>query len=140
MPRTPLFAAVLLATAYQPAHATVRNFFNPGFDGARLDSCLSSASDCGKPAADAFCRREGFSEALIFQREPASLTRRLGNGQACTGPSCTGFRQIKCYSGISRAGPANSLPICTKSQNPLGTNACRYHPAEMTSLKSVKSV
>ena len=104
MPRTALFAAVLLATACQPAHAAVRNFFAPGFDGARLDSCLSSASDCGKPAADAFCRKEGFTEALIFQREPAARTIRLGNGQSCRGATCTGFKQIKCYSGATVTG------------------------------------
>ena len=87
---------VLLATG-SFAQATVRNYFAPEQAGQRLDSCLTGASDCGKPAADAFCKAQGFDTAILFQREAAAQTIRLGNGASCTGPDCTSFRQIKCY-------------------------------------------
>ena len=88
---------ILLLVAGSPAQATVRNYFAPRQDGMRLDSCLTGASDCGKPAADAFCKARGFESALIFQREAAAHTIRLGSGGFCTGPACASFRQIKCY-------------------------------------------
>ena len=95
---------VLLATG-SFAQATVRNYFAPEQAGQRLDSCLTGATDCGKPAADAFCRTQGFDIALIFQREAAAQTIRIGNGASCTGPDCTSFRQIKCYAAGENLAP-----------------------------------
>ncbi|HUR43374.1 MAG TPA: hypothetical protein VMZ01_04665 [Aestuariivirga sp.] len=97
MSKTFTAALLLLLTAPNFAQATVRNYFAPEQAGLRLDSCLTGAADCGKPAADAFCKAEGFETAIIFQREVALQTIRLGNGAFCTGPTCTSFRQIKCY-------------------------------------------
>ena len=64
------FAATLgiLLLASTAGEASVRNFFAPEVDGQRLDSCLTGASDCGKPAADAFCKKEGYDNAVLFQR------------------------------------------------------------------------
>jgi len=92
------FIIIALLAGGNSANATVRNFFAPQSQGLRLDSCLTGDHDCGKPAADAFCKAQGFETALIFQREAAAETIKLGNGAFCTGPACTSFRQIKCYS------------------------------------------
>jgi len=92
---------IVLVLSASSAHATVRNFFAPESQGLRLDSCLTGDHDCGKPAADAFCKAQGFETALIFQREAAAETVRLGNGAFCTGPACTSFKQIKCYSAAN---------------------------------------
>jgi hypothetical protein len=97
MSKTFTAALLLLLVAGNSAQATVRNYFAPEQAGLRLDSCLTGFTDCGKPAADAFCQAEGFEIAIIFQREAAIQTIRLGNGEFCTGPTCTSFRQIKCY-------------------------------------------
>jgi hypothetical protein len=48
--------------------------------------CIEAGNLCGKPAADAFCRSHGFSEALTFQRN--SLQRDLASLY---------FHQIKCW-------------------------------------------
>ena len=64
------------------AEAGVRNFFLPEFEGARVDACLDGG-DCGKPAADAFCKVQGYDKALIFQREALAQTRRIDSGQLC---------------------------------------------------------
>lgn len=98
MTRTIAAAFALLATTASVSQAEVRNFFAPAVEGARLDACLSNANDCGKPAADAFCKVQGFENALIFQREPTAVpTRRLASGEVCEGGSCTAFKQIKCF-------------------------------------------
>lgn len=87
-------AILLLATS--AGEASVRNFFSPAVAGSRLDSCLDGQKECGKPAADAFCVKEGFTESILFQREAASSTRQLGTDAMCEGETCMSFRRIKC--------------------------------------------
>jgi hypothetical protein len=96
MPRVLAAIFALLVLNGSLAHATVRNFFAPEVNGQRLDSCLTGASDCGKPAADAFCKKEGYDNAVLFQREPVMASLRLDGG-SCTGASCKSFKQIKCF-------------------------------------------
>ena len=87
---------VLIATA-ATGHASARNYFLPNVNGVRLASCLANPDSCGKPTADAFCVVQGFSQAIMFQREPASSTRQLNSDTMCEGASCTSFKQIKCF-------------------------------------------
>jgi len=94
--------AVLAAT---PAGATVRNYFSPEWQGVRLAACLEDQESCGKPAADAFCKSQGFDKALLFQRESHGFTRVIGSERTCKGGNCTAFRQIKCYSHASTVSP-----------------------------------
>jgi hypothetical protein len=77
---------LLLATAFaQPAAAAqVRNFFAPEVEGTRIDACLDSGA-CGKPAADAFCRVQGYDHAMIFQREGFASTRVIDSARTCSG-------------------------------------------------------
>lgn len=79
-----------------PSH---RVFANPVWKGQRLDVCQQWGANCGKPAADAFCRSKGFAEsfhALPDQQPGNSSTRVIGTDQVCTGSFCTGFQQIIC--------------------------------------------
>ena len=101
------FAATLgiLLLASTGGEASVRNFFAPAVDGSRIDNCLSGKADCGKPAADAFCVKEGFTESILFQREAASATRQLGSHTMCEGENCVSFRRIKCN------GPAETAEL-----------------------------
>lgn len=94
-----------LAASAQPSLGATRSYFMPEMDGNRIDHCLSGTRDCGKPAADAFCAANGFSESILFQRETATglSTYRLGTSSFCDGKSCTAFRQIKCYSPAETA-------------------------------------
>ena len=63
----------------------------------RLDWCLSWATDCGKPAADAYCDWKGFSKSSDFQIAPdIGLTRIISSGQVCSDPGCDGFKFITC--------------------------------------------
>ena len=85
--------------------ASVRTVFAPVVDGSRIDNCLSGKADCGKPAADAFCVKEGFTQSILFQREAASATRQLGSASMCEGENCISFRRIKCI------GPAETAEL-----------------------------
>jgi hypothetical protein len=78
---------------------TERVFANPVWKGRRLDVCLRWASECGKPAADSFCRAQGYSDALhaVPDAEPGyASTRVISTDQICDKPFCRGFQQIIC--------------------------------------------
>jgi hypothetical protein len=105
MLKTTLASLGILLLATTAGEASVRNFFSPVVEGSRIDSCLNGQTDCGKPAADAFCVKEGFTEAILFQREAASSTRQLGSDAMCEGDTCVSFRRIKCI------GPAETTEL-----------------------------
>ncbi len=91
-----VLACIVALGFVQPAFATeVRNFFAPELEGARIGACLDSGA-CGKPAADAFCKVQGYDRAMIFQRESHASTRAIDSGKLCSG-SCIAFKQVKCF-------------------------------------------
>ena len=67
----------ILLLAASPGEASVRDYFAPAVEGTRLDACLNGRKDCGKPAADAFCVKEGYTGAIVFQREAAGSATLL---------------------------------------------------------------
>src|SRR5689334_8915656 len=92
-----LIAGLIVLGLASPASATeVRNFFAPQIAGARVDACLTGGA-CGKPAADAFCKEQGFDRAMIFQREQFASTRKVDSGRVCS-KDCIAFKQVKCFS------------------------------------------
>lgn len=95
-PALPAILGLMLVAA--PAEAAVRNYFSPEQDGNRIAACLTANSDCGKPAADAFCRAQGYDKSVLFQRESHAFTRSIATGETCEGAACTAFRQVKCFS------------------------------------------
>lgn len=101
-----VLAALLLAALALPAGAATQVFNAPGVGGKRLDWCLKWGAQCGKPAADEFCRKQGFDAALGFQQAPkAGPTVVLGTGQAC-GPVCDAFQSIECTKAAAPAAAA----------------------------------
>ena len=65
----------------------------------RLDWCLNWERDCGKPAADAFCRANGFLEAIFYEADPGVGTQPtilIGTNQICKEKFCTAFQIITC--------------------------------------------
>ena len=91
-----LIASLVLLTSITGVHAgEVRNFFAPQIEGQRINACLSDGA-CGKAAADAFCKVEGYDQAMLFQRERSASARLIDSDKVCGG-DCTTFRQVKCY-------------------------------------------
>ena len=72
------------------------DFRNPSVRGYRVDRCLYWGRDCDKPAADRFCRDNGFAEAESWGLAQARPTLILGDGQICNADYCGGFSYIRC--------------------------------------------
>jgi hypothetical protein len=93
-----LLAVAGWATA---ASADDRRFDEPRWFDDRLDWCLNWGTDCGKPAADNFCKRRRYTGARDFAPAPGiGRTRVSGNNQLCTGSFCVGFAHITCFGSI----------------------------------------
>ena len=76
-----------------------RVFANPAWKGHRLDVCLNWGADCSKPAADAFCRAEDYSDAFHAVSDAElgyASTRVIGSDLICDQLYCRGFQQIIC--------------------------------------------
>jgi hypothetical protein len=72
-------------------------YSKPMAGGRRLDWCLTWAVDCGKPAADYYCKKKGHSGVVNFAiAEDIGKTRILKTNQKCTEPICDGFKFITC--------------------------------------------
>lgn len=91
-----LVATGVLASSAQQS----RRFDIPRERGYRVDVCLNWGADCGKPAADVFCRRNGFPAAESFEIAEnigaARPTITLGDQRICNHPDCDGFKSITC--------------------------------------------
>ncbi len=72
------------------------DFRNPSARGYRIDRCLYWGRDCDKPAADRFCRDNGFAEAEAWELAQVHPTLILGDGQICNADYCGSFAWIRC--------------------------------------------
>jgi hypothetical protein len=82
---SPLSMRPAFKTDRETSSAAARNFLSPKIDGKPIAFCLSGNSQCGRAAADAFCRSAGFNVALTFQRD--GMQSELATLH---------FREIKC--------------------------------------------
>lgn len=105
-PRPVLIAIVLsfacLSAIPAQAENAARTYFNPQVYGKPVALCMSDRASCGKPSADAWCRDNGFAEALVFER-----LRTADKSQV--------FRQIKC---ITREQAVASTPDASNRATP----------------------
>ena len=68
-----------------------------GFTPVPLDVCREFGSNCGKPAADAFCHSRGYRTASKFEIHPSvGHTATFSEHRICDGPVCGGFWWIDC--------------------------------------------
>ncbi len=80
----------------------LRETFNdPIYKGYRLDWCLEWGSQCGKPAADAWCKAKGYGAgAYSFKIAPHIGSRTptilFTSEEICDQDFCDGFSKIVC--------------------------------------------
>lgn len=98
--RAALFAVCLLL-ATTAAEASTRSYFSPKAEGQPIGACLADGQSCGKQAADAFCKKEGFTESILFARESVATARFLDSGGLCEGDNCEAFKRIKCFQPVA---------------------------------------
>jgi len=89
---------ILTAATTASAEASVRSFSQPMVSGSAVSDCLADGRSCGKPAADLFCKKEGYAEAILFARDRVARASALDGDRRCEGESCEAFTRIKCYS------------------------------------------
>jgi hypothetical protein len=105
-------AFALFATlAANTADAATRSYFTPMDEGQRIGACLSDGISCGKVAADAFCKSQGFSESILFAREPVMTARSIDTGQLCAGETCQAFKRVKCFQSQEQAAQQPAAQI-----------------------------
>jgi hypothetical protein len=74
-----------------------REFPQPMLDGVALDICREWGSACGKPAADAFCRKQGMADSLEHKvRDDSPPTRIISSGKLCEAGHCDRIDWIRC--------------------------------------------
>jgi hypothetical protein len=85
--------------ALAPANSSA-TFANPIYNGYRLDWCRVFENDCGAPAADAFCKAQGFSGVSTFepQNHMDVPTMTVGQNSVCDPKwhGCDSFASITC--------------------------------------------
>ncbi len=95
-----LFGASIILTSLSVKAEEVI-FDNPQVSGYGLDYCKEWGTQCGAPAADAFCQSEGYPRAKNFRFiKNNQKTRTIGGGQVCDGEMCSRITQITCQSPI----------------------------------------
>jgi choice-of-anchor C domain-containing protein len=103
-------------------------FKKPSIDNYRLDWCRVWGADCGKGAADAFCRLKGYEKAInweeAFDIGASSPTKVISSGQICNQGFCDGFKFIECEKSIKQpVDVSNKYLGCYKdSGDPFGLN------------------
>ena len=96
-----IFFAVMLATAAlsasRPASAAEARYNNPKVKGIALDNCQSWGQNCGRAAADAYCRSKGYRRALRYRvKQNAPPTRVIGDSRVCNAPGCDRIDWVAC--------------------------------------------
>jgi hypothetical protein len=86
------------APSPQPKGASaLRTFDAPSY---RIDWCLHWGTQCGKPAADQFCRDMGYAGSRSFSIAEnigaQSPTFVIGDHRMCAQPECDGFSSLSC--------------------------------------------
>ena len=107
--RLAFLCALFAGLAGPLAHAQqtqTQMFAPPTLHGVLLDWCAHFGRDCGKPAADLFCREQHFDQATCFSIDQNAGQRGIptlvfGDGSLCQGAQCSGFRQITCARAVA---------------------------------------
>jgi hypothetical protein len=81
-------------------------FVRPQIKGILIDRCSRAGKDCGKPAADLFCREQKFGSASKFSIDKSAGRRglqtiALRDGHLCKSRRCQAFQSITCVREIA---------------------------------------
>ena len=88
---------------------TTQDYDNPQINGVALDLCREWGTNCGKPAADAFCVQNKWDTALHFtfvENKPPTVV--ISGNQTCNDASCDRIDFIQCGKNV-KFNPAFTL-------------------------------
>jgi hypothetical protein len=100
---------VILITALNvstPVSAAEAQYNNPKVDGYALDYCKSWGKDCGKPAADEYCRSKGYRGTVGFHvKQNSPPTKVISSGEICSAPGCDRIDRVSCEADAAFKNP-----------------------------------
>lgn len=75
-----------------------RRFHWPKFEGVALDWCYLWGRQCGKRAADEYCRYRGYPKGALRYKKANNIgyTKIIRTGQICNASFCDSFEYIDC--------------------------------------------
>jgi hypothetical protein len=85
---------------YIDCQETIKVFSVPTYNGYRLDWCRQFEHECGAPAAQAYCQKNGFSQLVNFHIQPHlnTPTMTIGSNAICNPQfhGCDSFSFVQC--------------------------------------------
>jgi len=117
---------VVAATPTQPTQTYARPHVGlETMNGLRLDWCLSWERDCGKPAADAFCKLQGYDAARSFEKQvTGGQTWLPADEQICGGDKCAALAEVVCERPVKGATNVVAITIPAPRVNRLPLAEC----------------
>ena len=115
-------------TCVRPAApAGSRTYAVPMANDAPIDRCRLSGNDCGKAAADQFCRTQDFAQATSWAAATYRQTWNIVSGEFCNASAarpCEGLRNVVCSGGAASRFkvPSGTYALPTLS-SPINTAA-----------------
>ena len=77
--------------------ARIVSYSNPRVNGYALDYCREWGKNCGKPAADAFCKSKGHKSATDFKlKKNSPPTWVINDRKACRSSGCDRISKVYC--------------------------------------------
>ena len=123
--------------------AQSREFKFPQVRGVHLNFCKHNGRQCGKPAADLFCREMRYSRAVFFTPDTRMGARGIqtlifGDGMLCNGPHCQGFASIVCIRDEVFKTPVPKKPETPKEPEPTPEKKAEPKPKKPENKKAGK--
>jgi hypothetical protein len=117
-------------TATQRTMTQVEEFRAPTVNGLPLDYCRIWAAECGKPAADEYCRRRGFRESVHFEvGYDQPNTWSIGANRLCNYPQCDRITLVRCVAEVTTTGGDRGSPPAPEARPRLNASlACHRSP------------
>jgi hypothetical protein len=86
------------ASVVIPGAGSQQRFDAPKYKGYRVDRCYRVGAECDKPAADAFCKTQGYKSSSDFKLTSGGTppTIVLFSEWVCNEPVCSSFEYVVC--------------------------------------------
>jgi hypothetical protein len=98
-------------------------FRDPKVNGYALDVCRMWGAQCGKPAADAFCKSRGFEGSIDYAvRNDSPPTWVIDSGQICSEPYCDRIVLVTCK-GRGKGPSVGEVEAGTRGKSDAGGEA-----------------
>ncbi len=92
-------------------------FDRPKVDDLALDLCRELGTNCGKPAADAFCQGQGFVESSAHEVQgDTPPTRVIGTHEDCKDAGCDRIASVLCIGKAEAQDALAMIPVSTPAE------------------------